>query len=203
MDWLLHAVLVVVILSCSEERRAWAQRLIEMTISTEMQVHLKCIESGTIDEKISSARWLGENRAHTAIPSLIRSLRGRWPSFWPVYGRTQGEWAYPASICDWISEHPFGFSGQMEGHRPLRHPNCAVRAWSAWALGEIGDRSVVIDLIASLEIEEQEPAGSLKTISDYASPDIVRALEKITGEHFGFDVTQWRKYRNNIRTGKR
>jgi hypothetical protein len=69
-----------------------------------------------------------------------------------------------------------------------------VRAWSAWAPGEIGDEAAIDLLIAAMEkyltlAPEGHSREQTKCVVDFHA-----APHKLSGHDFGFDVERWRKW---------
>jgi HEAT repeat protein len=81
--------------------------------------------------------------------------------------------------------------------RSLDDKDQHVRAASAWALGQIGDRSAILPLITAFEkyhlISRDDPIK----LESKCLPAFVLSLQRLTGERFGFDVKRWQQYWSN------
>jgi hypothetical protein len=80
--------------------------------------------------------------------------------------------------------------------------NDVVRAWSAWALGEIGDEAAIDPLINGMEkwlalLPEDALREQTRCLEDFDA-----ALNKLTGRDFGCDMERWRKWRIGQVKGK-
>jgi HEAT repeat protein len=109
----------------------------------EEEMRIRSLASGTIEEKIDSAMWLGKKRSRAGVGALVRALDD---------------------------------------------PNQSVRAWSVWALGEIGDRSTVRPILEALKRSKRIADNEIIVDMSKCLPDFYTALEKLTGKRYGRHV---------------
>lgn len=80
--------------------------------------------------------------------------------------------------------------------RALDDEELPLRGWAAWALGEIGDKAAVRPIIAALKkSSKQAMADPYYPVANHNFlGDMFRALETLSGEHFGDDLAKWDAY---------
>jgi hypothetical protein len=76
--------------------------------------------------------------------------------------------------------------------------NQSVRAWAAWSLGEIGDKSAVKPLLQAFAkhdaLKTRDPFGfETKCLTDFSV-----ALDKLTGKQYGLDGKKWKQYADTL-----
>jgi HEAT repeat protein len=83
-------------------------------------------------------------------------------------------------------------------HVAIEDKNQYVRAWAAWALAEIGDRTSVAPLVQALEKNLKLAEHDMLMNESKSIPDLYLALESITGQKHGFDVEKWKEYLKKV-----
>jgi hypothetical protein len=85
--------------------------------------------------------------------------------------------------------------------KALEEKNQYVRAWAAWALGEIGDESAVGPLVRALEKYDALSKSDYFQQETKCLTEIYLALEELTGEKFGLDLAKWKNYWQVLKSG--
>ena len=85
----------------------------------------------------------------------------------------------------------------------LRDQNDTVRAWSAWALAEIKDRAAIDPIISA--VVEQEKRRHLDVLGSETGclADMYLALQKLSGQDFGYNQAKWLDWRKKNRQSSR
>lgn len=124
------------------------------------------------DNAAVALRYLRDARA---IPVLRECLRDKSPYIRGIALAALGELKATEALAD-IAAHL---------HDQEEEPNTCIQilpsATAAYALGQLGDRKAIPALMAALADPKVRPSAT-------------QALTELTGEHFGDDVAQWRKW---------